>query len=244
MEASRREYKRTALIIALIFLLGILLLLLLMSLKTANPPFEPVKLEMIELDFSGGGSSSSSSAASTNDQTSAIDQPDEPVVTADDPDSPVDAPEDPVTDGNSNTGNETSNDQSNTPANDFGNVFGGGNGGNGTNNNDGDRTGESNGPDIGSGTGSMGAGRDLISTPTAKNPIQEIGKVRVKIFVKRDGTVDKARTVVLYDDPKTTTPHKAHWDEARRLANKYKFETITGGKALEYKTIIITFRST
>ena len=54
---ANKEYKRTAMLIALIFLMLIMLMLLLMSFVKADPPFSSEQLEMVELDFSGGGSS-------------------------------------------------------------------------------------------------------------------------------------------------------------------------------------------
>ena len=79
--------------------------------------------------------------------------------------------------------------------------------------------------------------------PKAENEIDDIGKVLVKIFVKKNGSVDAARTEVLHNDPRTTSAHKYHWDTARKLANQYKFEPVTSGYKLEYITITITFTS-
>ncbi len=243
METTRKEYRRTALIITLIFLLSVTLLLLLMSLTTANPPFPPDKLQMVELDFSGGGATEgATSNETTSEETSSNNQPEDPVNNYEEPESPVSASDQPTSNGSTNNDN-TSTEETNDPANDFSNVFGGGNNGSGTDDNGTNgQGGTDTGPSIGPQSGRMGSGRGLLSKPDSKNPIEATGKVRVKIFVKRDGTVDPTRTQVLHDDPKTTSPHKAHWDKARELANKFKFEPVSGSHAsLEYKTITIEF---
>ena len=244
MDTTQKEYKRTALILALIFFLLVLLMLLLMSFVKADPPFSSEQLEMVELDFSGGGGSEGAVSESTSEENnSSLDQPEDPVETHEDPESPVEKPDEPVSDG---TSDQETEDQSNNPSNDFSNIFGNGssNSGNG-NDNDGDNgSGTGSGPNIGSGTGKMGSGRDLLETPKEpKNPITAIGVVMVKIFVKKDGTVDPARTQVLHDHPKTTSTYQEHWTLAKKTANKYKFEKISAGKKLEYTTIKITFTS-
>jgi len=238
-----KEYKRTALLMALIFLMLVMLMLLLMSFVRADPPFSSEQLEMVELDFSGGGSTEGAVSETNAEETSSsMDQPDDPVETYDDPESPVEESSDPVSDGTSD--NETE-EPANNPSNDFSNVFGNGTGntGTGTDSDGNDGTGTGTGPNIGPGTGAMGSGRKLVSKPKAENEIDDIGKVLVKIFVKKDGSVDPTRTKVLHNDPKTTSPHKYHWDTARKLANQYKFEPVTSGHKLQYITITITFTS-
>ncbi len=240
---ANKEYKRTAMLIALIFLMLIMLMLLLMSFVKADPPFSSEQLEMVELDFSGGGSSEGAVSETNSEETSSTkDQPEDPVETYDDPESPVESSSDPVSDGTSD--NETEETTQN-PTNDFSNVFGNGTGNTGTgSDSDGNSgSGTGTGPNIGPGTGAMGSGRKLVSKPKAENEIDDIGKVLVKIFVKKNGSVDAARTEVLHNDPRTTSAHKYHWDTARKLANQYKFEPVTSGYKLEYITITITFTS-
>ena len=240
-KAERKEYKRIALLVALIWLLAAVIALLLFSFTYDLPPY---KEEEFVMDFSSGGGSSGGGSPNTEttQNTSSMDQPEDPIETSD-PESPITKPTTPTTDGNSNSNDNSSDSESQKPANDFGNLFGGNGGPGGNDDGNTGGSGGGNGPNIGSGTGSMGSGRDLLSKPATVNPIQETGNVRVKIFVKRNGTVDKTRTKVLHDDPKTTSPHKAHWDKARELANKFKFEPVTSGHKLEYITITIKFTS-
>lgn len=244
MDTTQKEYKRTALIVALIFFLLVVLMLLLMSFVKANPPFSSEQLEMIELDFSGGGGSEGAVSETTSEETSStMDQSEDPVDTYEDPESPVEKPDDPVSEGTSDQETEEPN---NNPSNDFSNVFGNGTGntGTGTDSDGNSGNGTDTGPNIGPGTGKMGSGRDLLETPKEpQNPINAIGVVMVKIFVKKDGTVDPVRTQVLHDHPKTTSTYPEHWTLAKKTANKYKFEKVSAGKKLEYTTIRITFTS-
>jgi len=240
MEATRKEYKRTAFILAMIFLLGITLMMLLMSLANPNPPFPPEVLESVTLDYSGGGSSSSASSESVTTDQSSTDQPDDPAITHDDPDSPVVKPDKPVTNGNSNSGNESTSNDNPTPFDNNG-LFNGN--GNGNDNNNTGGSGGGNGPDMGPGnhTGPMGSGRGLRSKPSQDHN-QHAGVVMVKIYVKRDGKVDKDRTQVLYDDSRTTSTYQDHYKDAIKLANKFVYDAITGGNKLDTKIIKIEFR--
>jgi hypothetical protein len=240
MEATRKEYKRTAFILAMIFLLGITLMLLLMSLANPNPPFPPEVLESVTLDYSGGGSSSSASSENTTTDQSSTNQPDDPAITHDDPDSPVVKPDKPVTTGNSNSGNESNENDNPNPFETNG-LFNGN--GNGNDPNDTGGAGGGLGPTDGRGNtvGAMGSGRGLRSKPSQDHN-QHSGVVMVKIYVKRDGTVDKDRTKVLYDDSRTTSTHQTHYKDAIKLANKFIYDAITGGNKLDTKTIKIEFK--
>lgn len=239
MEATRKEYRRTALIMALIFLLGVALILLLMSFDKSYPPFNPDE-KKLEIDFGGGSTEGAVSEVTNTQEESSNNQPEEPVVTHDDDESPVEKPDDPVSEGSSNNDNN-SNSNSNNPSNDFSDIFGGGNSGDGTGDHGNAGEGTGDGPNIGSGSGEMGSGRKLLSKPDSKNPIQATGTVMVKIYVRKDGKVATSRTKVLHNHPKTTSTHKAHWDMAIKLANQYKFEPVSNGHKYEFIEVPVNF---
>lgn len=250
MQAEYAEYKRWGRVVAAILVLLLALALMLVSWQKPNPPFEPPVLESIELDFTEGGGSSAGAPSKTETPTeseSSMNQPEDPVVVHDNPESPVVKTDKPVEASNNTTNNNSQPTETTPdPKNDLSSIFGNGNGsqGDGTGE-DGNGQGPGSGPGIGSGTGKMGGSRRAKNKPKVTDNYIETGVVVVKIYIKRDGTVDKSLTKVvpknLIDGEITTCTSKTNKDAAKRAANKFKYDADPNAKKLEYSFVNIVF---
>jgi len=232
MQPIKKAHKRIALYTAS----GCIALLILLSFQRCDKIDPPIKAEeeedaiIAEMDFRepGGGSSGGAQQIAEKPESSAAPQNNNPKPANPEPESQTQQEESPVQETQSS---ETSSDAdqqgtSQQPANDFSNIFGPGSGqdgGDGNGSGSGSVSGPGSGDEEGSGNG-VGDGkyRIAIKKPSFKNPVQQIGNVRVVLTVRRDGTVKSVK--VDRNHSLTTATSELQFSTAKEQAKKYLFD--------------------
>ncbi len=119
-------------------------------------------------------------------------------------------------------------------------MFGGNSGGNSSGNDEGDNNGLGNGEFGPGAAGKSGPlSRGYIDKPNPPNPINETGKVAVKVTVNRSGTVTSAE--VLRNHRNTTSNSPEHFVAAKKAALKMKYSPSSSAAEFETGIVVIDF---
>lgn len=210
------KYKRSAVIVTILYMIGVALLLLILGMKVPDPPLEEKELELeVPIEMSGGSNSGAPSTAETSKNNSSSESQTKEIATQETESTPV------ASSHGESTSESTEPEQSVDESLTMGSWGNNGDGESG----DGDgRLGDGDGEGIGnfSGPNEGSSGRNMLVGPgNDKLDKDKRGTIYLELIVNKDGKV----LSIEYYAAKSTSQDPELIAHAKKLCKRVKFES-------------------